>query len=129
MIKYTKLITFNTVYGGNMNIKKGLSIFISAVMVFSPITSVRAYDADDDKAVIESPAVSDNDISEEKKFFYATDLLSELAKYEDLVLIYNAMLDNIKEYYTDALHMSEQDAVKYAKMTASTLILHKIFYR
>ena len=66
MIKYTKMITFNTVYGGNMNIKKGLSIFISAVMVFSPITSVRAYDADDDKAVIESPAVSDNDISEDK---------------------------------------------------------------
>ena len=66
---------------------------------------------------------------EEKKFFYATDLLSELAKYEDLVLIYDAMADNIKKYYTDALHMSEQDAVKYAKMTASTLILHEIFYR
>ena len=66
---------------------------------------------------------------EEKKFFYAKDLLSELAKYDDLVLIYDAMADNIKKYYTDALHMSEQDAVKYAKMTAPTLILHKIFYR
>ncbi len=66
---------------------------------------------------------------EEKKFFYATDLLSELAKYDDLVLIYDAMVDNIKKYYTDALRMSEQDAVKYAKMAASTLILHEIFYR
>ncbi|MBQ8255609.1 MAG: hypothetical protein IJY99_01440 [Alphaproteobacteria bacterium] len=66
---------------------------------------------------------------EEKKFFYAKDLLSELAKYDDLVLIYDAMVDNIKEYYTDALHMSEPDAIKYAKMTASSLILHEIFYR
>ena len=61
--------------------------------------------------------------------YYAKDLLSELAKYEDLVLTYDAMADNIKKYYIDALHMSEQDAVKYAKMTASTLILHEIFYR
>ena len=49
-----------------MNIKKGLSIFISAVMVFSPIMSVHAYDTDGEKKVIESPAVSDNDISEDK---------------------------------------------------------------
>ena len=61
--------------------------------------------------------------------YYAKDLLSELAKYDDLVLIYDAMADNIKKYYIDTLHMSEQDAVKYAKMTASTLILHEIFYR
>ncbi len=49
-----------------MNIKKGLSILISAVMVFSPIMSVHAYDTDGEKKVIESPAVSDNDISEDK---------------------------------------------------------------
>ena len=66
---------------------------------------------------------------EEKKFFYAKDLLVELAKYDDLVLIYDEMVDSIKKYYTDTLHLSEQDAVKYAKMTASTLILREIFYR
>ena len=35
-------------------------------MIISPIMSLYAYDTDDEKAVIESPAVSDNDISEDK---------------------------------------------------------------
>ena len=66
---------------------------------------------------------------EEKKFFYATDLLSELNKYQDLVLIYDEMVNSIKKYYSDTLHMSDSDAARYAKMTASNLILHEIFYR
>ena len=61
--------------------------------------------------------------------FFAYQLEQEIYKYSDLTQAYNKMIYSLKQYYVSFLKMNDKDAVNYARMTASMIILQDIFIR
>ena len=63
------------------------------------------------------------------KQFFAYHLEKEINKHQDIKNEYKNLKESIKNYYISFLHMQTDDAVKYAHMTASMIILQDIFIR
>ena len=63
----------------------------------------------------------------ENKKFFAPTIEKEIYKHQDLKRAYTNLQNLIKQHYISFLKMNNQDATKYARMTAVMIILQDIF--